>query len=123
MTRSACVVERVTERPPRAYPLRVVNETCVFPRACWSLRQPATRAPLVGCTTPEKFYACGPSRRMVTTIKGVLARGGEVPRRPSLLQATDGGWPEWCAVVYAKTDVVVAVRAFLAAANQGEAFA
>lgn len=119
-----CVVDVVGNlRPPRAYLLRVQNETCIFPRSCWSLREPAQRAPLWGCTTPEKFHACGPSRRMLIAIAGVIERGGEVPRRPSLLAGADGSWPEWCTVVYAKNDVAGDVKAFLRAANQGEAFA
>lgn len=118
-----CVVERVTERPPRAYALRVVNETCVFPCYCWSLREPATRAPLTSCIAPRRFFACGPSRRMEITIEGVRVRGGEVSRRPSLLQGAAGAWPEWCAIVHARSDVVGNVVAFLREANQGEAFA
>ena len=82
----------------------------------------ARRAPLAGCTEPGRFYACGPSARMAIAVRGVLDRGGEAPRRPSLLSGAEGAWPEWCAVVYAKTDVAGAVKAFLRAANQGAAF-
>lgn len=124
MSGSACVIDVASAlRPPASYPLRVVNETCIHPRYCWSLRESARRQPLMGCTEPGRFYACGPSERMLTTITGILARGGEVPRRPRMMQGADGGWPEWTAIVYARHDVVGSVKAFLRAANQGEAFA
>ncbi len=121
MTRENCVVERVTERPPHAYPLRVQYETCIFPIRCWSLREPARRVPLWGCTTPWRFHACGPSGRMAITIEGAKLRGARVDA-PRLLQGAEGAWPEWCVSVRAREADAPRVIAFLEAANQGNRF-